>query len=235
VSKSLKSQNHAQLVLFVIANACAMSILLAGWDGFIAFAGQVLKGNWALIGRMLGISAVAGLLVGIAGWALPRKFKETLVFWRVGPRCLPSSRAFSEIAKSDPRIDVDQLRARVGEFPSTATQQSSRWYSIYRKHEKEPAVEDANRAYLLYRDMAALVPIMILVLTVLIRALHLSPPNWIPALGILLSEFVLLVLAARNAGSRLIANVLAIEGSLRTMTKPVAPSTGRRRKPESKA
>jgi hypothetical protein len=228
VSKTLKSQNQAQLVLFVIANACAMAVLLAGWDGFITFASQVLKGNWALIGRMLGLSAVAGLLVGIASWALPRNLKEILVFWRVGLHCLPSSRAFNEIAKSDPRIDVEQLRARVGEFPTTAAEQSSRWYSIYRRHDEEPAVEDANRAYLLYRDMTSLVPIMVLVTIASILVLHPSPPNWIAALGILLCEFVLLVSAARNAGARLVANVLAIEASVRPTNGPVSAATGKR-------
>jgi hypothetical protein len=231
VSKTLKQQNHVSLLLFALANACGITVLLAGWDNFAAFVSEISKGNLSLIGRTVGVTAIAGLIAGIASWVVPRKLKETLVFWRVGPRCMPSSRAFSEIAHADPRIDVVRLQARVGGFPVSPAEQSSRWYSIYRKHEKEPAVEDANRAYLLYRDMTSFVPIVGLAVIIVTRfvALPAQQRNWIGVAAILLLEFLFIAVAARNAGTRLVANVLALEASELIKGTPATPATGRRR------
>ncbi len=230
MSKTLKQQNRIAVLLFALANTCVIAAMLAGWDNFTAFVSEASRGNWSLLGRSLGVPAIAGLIAGIASWVVPRKLKETLVFWRVGVRCMPSSRAFSEIAPADPRIDVDRLRARIGDFPASPSEQSSRWYSIYRKHQKEPAVEDANLAYLLYRDMASLVPIVALA-AVIIRLSVALPAgrNWIGVIVILSFEFLLTSVAARNAGTRLVANVLAIEASEPSKGAPTPAVAARRR------
>jgi hypothetical protein len=235
VSKTLKQQNQVSILLFALVNTCVIAALLGGWENFTAFVSEVSKGNLAFIGRTLGVPAIAGLIAGVASWVVPRKVKETLVFWRVGPRCMPSSRAFSEIAHKDPRIDVKRLRERVSEFPIAPAEQSSCWYSIYRKHHKEPAVEDANRAYLLYRDMTSLVPIVAItaVIVALLVALP-AHPNRTAALFLAL-EFLLTAVAARNAGSRLVANVLAIESSdpASTTSRRATPTRRRTRKGDS--
>lgn len=214
MTKTLKQQNRIPVLLFALANACVIAVMLAGWDSFTAFMKEASSGNWSLLGRSLGVPAVVGLIAGIVSWVVPRKLKETLVFWRVGIRCMPSSRAFSEIAHADPRIDIDRLRARMGEFPVSPSEQSSRWYSLYRKHQKEAAVEDANLAYLLYRDMASLIPII--GLASFIAGLWVAlpgRPNWVGVVVLLALEFLVISVAARNAGTRLVANVLAIEAS----------------------
>lgn len=229
MSKTLKQQNQVSILLFALINTCVIAALLGGWENFTAFVSEVSKGNLAFIARTLGVPAIAGLIAGLASWVVPRKVKETLVFWRIGPRCMPSSRAFSKIAHSDPRIDVKRLRERVGDFPVSPSEQSSCWYSIYRKHLKEPAVEDANRAYLLYRDMTSLVPIVALTAVVVALLVALpAHPNW-PVAIFLAVEFLLTAVAARNAGIRLVANVLAIESSgPGKTTSPRATPTRRR-------
>lgn len=235
MSKTLKQQNQVSILLFALINTCVIAALLGGWENFIAFLSEVSKGNLALLTRTLGVPAIAGLLAGLVSWVVPRNVKETLVFWRVGPRRMPSSRAFSQIANADPRIDVKQLRERIGEFPVSPSEQSSRWYSIYRKHVKEPAVEDANRAYLLYRDMTSLVPIVaITAVTVALLVALPAHPNW-TATTFLVLEFLMTALAARNAGTRLVANVLAIESSepARTTPQRATPSKPRTRKADS--
>jgi hypothetical protein len=230
VSKTLKQQNQVPLLLFALANMCVIAGLLVGWDNFTAFLSEISRGNWSLIGRTLGVPAVAGLIAGVASWLVPRKLKETFVFWRVGPRCMPSSRAFTEVAHADSRIDVNHLRARMGEFPVSPAEQSSLWYSIYRKHQKEPAVEDANRAYLLYRDIASLVPILGLAVIILSTFGDLAVHrHWIGLAALLLLEFLLTSVAARNAGTRLVANVLAIEASDSNKGTPATPTPTRRR------
>lgn len=230
MSKTLKQQNQVSLLIFALANTCAVAALLMGWDNFTAFVSEASKGNWPLIGRTLTVPAVAGVVTGLAGWVLPRKLKETLVFWRIGPRCMPSSRAFTRIAQADPRIDLASLRTRLGELPTSAPDQSSRWYSVYRKHAKEFAVEDANRAYLLYRDMTSLVPIVaVVVIVVRLLGIPSLQRNWITVAVILLIEFLLTAIAGRNAGTRLVANVLAIEASEPTSNTQATPAAGRRR------
>lgn len=230
MSTTLKQQNRVPVLIFALANTCVIAAMLAGWDDFTTFVSEATKGNWSMLGRSLGLPATAGLIAGIASWVVPRKLKEILVFWRVDVRCMPSSRAFSEIARVDPRIDADHLRARMGDFPASPSEQSARWYSIYRKHQKEPAVVDANRAYLLYRDMTSLVPIV--ALATVIVGLSVALPagrNWIGVAVILLIEFLLTGVAARNAGTRLVANVLAIEASEPVKGTPATPATARRR------
>jgi len=230
VSKSLKQQNQVPLLLFALVNTCVFAAMLAGWDNFTAFVSEASKGNWSLVGRSLGVPAIAGLIAGIASWVVPRKLKETLVFWRIGVGCMPSSRAFSEIAQADPRIDVERLRARMGGFPASPSEQSSRWYSVYRKHQKEPAIEDANRAYLLYRDMASLVPVVGLAAVIVGLAVYLpARQSWVGVIVILALEFLLTSVAARNAGIRLVANVLAIEASEPSKGMPATPAAPRRR------
>jgi hypothetical protein len=230
VSKTLKQQNRVPVLLFALASTCVIAVMLAGWDNFTAFVKEASSGNWSLLGRSLGVPAIVGLIAGIASWVVPRKLKETLVFWRVGVRCMPSSRAFSEIAPADPRIDIDRLRGRIGDLPVSPSEQSSRWYSIYRKHQKEPAVEDANVAYLLYRDMASLVPIVGLAAIIVGLWVGLpARPNWIGVIVILAVEFLLTSVAARNAGIRLVANVLAIEASEPNKGIPTTPVAPRRR------
>lgn len=231
MSKTLKQQNQVPVLLFALANACVLAATLAGWENFTAFVSEASKGNWSVVGRSLGVPAIAGLVAGIASWVVPRKLKETLVFWRIGVRCMPSSRAFSKIALVDPRIDVERLRARMGEFPASPSEQSSRWYAIYRKHQKEPAVEDANRAYLLYRDLTSLIPVV--GLAAVIVGLAIAQPtarqSWVGVIVILSLEFLLTSVAARNAGIRLVANVLAIEASEPSKGTPTAPVAPRRR------
>lgn len=81
VSKTLKQQNQASILLFALVNTCVIAALLGGWENFTAFVSEVSKGNLAFIGRTLGVPAIAGLIAGVASWVVRRKVKETLVFW----------------------------------------------------------------------------------------------------------------------------------------------------------
>jgi hypothetical protein len=117
----------------------------------------------------------------------------------------------------------------VGSLPSDSAQQNTVWYSVYRKHSKEAAVNDANSAYLLYRDMAALTPILLLTTIPLGLAVGASAVRTVGLLIGVCVEFLLIVVSARNGGLRLVANVLAIEaaqasGPANTSAPPAAKS-----------
>jgi hypothetical protein len=131
---------------------------------------------------------------------------------------MPSSRAFSELAERDPRVSLDRLRGQVGSFPIAPSKQTALWYGIYQKHQSEPQVEDANAAYLRYRDMSALLPLLASA-SVAFAALEKS--SWTTSMlveAVLLAELVVVTQAARNAANSLVTNVLAIESSANSTT-----------------
>lgn len=213
MSKTLKQRNQPQLVTFTIANVVTLSVIALGTQRMLSLAEDIAKGSWSTLGKVIVIPAVVALLLGLIGWAVPREWKETVIFWRLGDRCLPSSRAFSQIATSDPRIDAASLINQLGAFPLEPSKQTAAWYAIYRRHVNEPSVEDAHGAYLLYREMAGLVGVSWIAALILGICFHFS---WKPiAIGesFLVIEYCVVMLAARHSGEHLVANVLAIESA----------------------
>jgi len=71
--KSLKERNQTQLITFVLANAIGLGILLQGLNQVIFLLDSVSKGNIAVIGRLIAIPAALALIIGILGWAIPRR------------------------------------------------------------------------------------------------------------------------------------------------------------------
>jgi hypothetical protein len=115
-----------------------------------------------------------------------------------------------------------RLAERIGEVPTAADKQNALWYSIYRTHNKEASVNDANGAYLLYRDMAALFPLLMVVVVACSIMISSTMSTIALVLTGLTIEMGVVVLAARNAGVRLVANVLAIEATLQPKAKTAA-------------
>lgn len=214
MSKSLKQKNRPQIITFLVINACALLAVILGPNAVLKFIGEASKGDLALLGKLVAAPAILSLLVGIIGWSLPRTWKEALVFWRVGATRLPSSRAFTELAAKDPRIDMDRLRNRLGKFPKEPSKQTALWYGVYRKHCAEAPVEDANGAYLRYREMTALLPLLVIATLILILRNGIPWMKSILSCGLFVSEYLIVRQAARNAAKSLVTNVLAVESSV---------------------
>ena len=211
MTKTLKQQNHALLVTYLVVNIVGMGTLLGNPNGVAGLLDAGHQGNWSMLGHTLSLSAIVSVIIGIATWVLPTAAKETLVFWRTGMRRLPSSRAFSHIARNDPRINIKQLRARLATpFPQGAKEQTAVWYGLYHQHAHAPAVTDSNRAYLLLRDMTALTALLVPVVVLLCIDLGIPVGREIQLLSTLCLEYLILSMAARNAASRLVANVLSL-------------------------
>jgi hypothetical protein len=211
--KSLKEKNQTQLITFVLANAIGLGVLLQGFRQVLMLLDSVTKGNVAVIFRLVAIPAGLALLIGILGWAVPRRWKETVIFWRIDRNCLPSSRAFSVIALNDPRIDRKRLAKKHGPLPNEPGQQTVLWYNLYRKNAENGAVEDAHCAYLRYREMTALAVTIMAVFLVAAGLVH--PPGRAIVLGIsvIAAQYLLLLVAARHAAGHFVSNVLAIESA----------------------
>jgi hypothetical protein len=213
MSKSLKERNQTQLITFVLANAIGLGILLQGLREVLFLLDSVSKGNIAVIFRLVAIPAGLAVLIGILGWAVPRRWKETVIFWRTDKNCLPSSRAFSVIALNDPRIDRKRLAKRHGPLPNAPDQQTVLWYSLYRKNAENGAVEDAHCAYLRYREMTALAVSIMAIFLVASGVVHSSSRTILVGAVSIAAEYLLLLVAARNAADHFVSNVLAIESA----------------------
>lgn len=210
MAKTLKQRNQPQLVTFTIVNVLTLSAVALGTQTLLSLADDIAKGSWATLGKVIAVPAVASLLLGVFGWAVPREWKEILIFWRFGKRCLPSSRAFSQIAISDPRIDMARLSNQLGSFPIEPAKQTAVWYAIYRKYMGEPSVEDAHGAYLLYREMTGLVGICLVAVLVAGPFFHVSWRLTATSVSLLVIEYLVVMLAARHSAQHMVANVLAI-------------------------
>jgi hypothetical protein len=154
----------------------------------------------------LAVLAATPPVIYLASSLFSAQMKACFVFWRI-TNPLPSHRAFTELVHDDPRIDVTALRAKIVEFPRDARDQGVAWYRLYTGLAAREEVLDANKRYLLFRDAAT----VSLVLAFLAPALiFFSAGSWTAALCIFAAQFILCAIAARVAGNRLVATVLAL-------------------------
>ena len=211
--KSLKEKNQTQLITFVLANAIGLGVLLQGFRQVLMLLDSATKGNISVIFRLVAIPAGLALLIGILGWAVPRRWKETVIFWRIDRNCLPSSRAFSVMALNDPRIDHKCLAKKHGPLPNEPGQQTVLWYNLYRKNAENGAVEDAHCAYLRYREMTALAVTIMAVFLVAAGLVHAPGRAIVIGVSVIAAQYLLLLVAARNAAGHFVSNVLAIESA----------------------
>jgi hypothetical protein len=220
MAKSLKQKNQPQLITFVVSNAIALGVIALGLPQLLNLLQELSKGNWTIVGKLIAVPAFLTLVTGTIGWAMPRTAKESIVFWKTGRRCLPSSRAFTVIGHRDPRVDMKQLLTKHGPFPTECAEQTALWYRIYRTHTADTSVEDAHGAYLRFREMATLATAFIVV--GIACGAFFDVPIKRDVIGVLLLvvEYMIVVFAARNAATHLVSNVLALESAKLTPEVP---------------
>jgi hypothetical protein len=153
-------------------------------------------------------SAFIVIAVGVINALFSPTAKARLIFLR-WQHPLPGSRAFSEMAKTDTRIDLDKLKAAVGPFPKTPARQNAVWYSLYKSMENDPAVRQVHKSYLLTRDYAVFAALFIPILGGLALVQYPTSTMALSYAGFLVIQFVLVIRAARNHGFRFVTTVLA--------------------------
>ena len=205
---TLKDQNVSTIRLFVGGVVLAFAALHLGAD----VVGETLTPSSIAASvdpYRLAVSAVGGVFSLLLLNLLPPSAKAALVFWRVRD-VLPGARAFTVIGPRDERVDLGALATTYGDLPTSPAQQNRQWYRIYREREGEPGVRDAHRSYLLYRELAS-VSVLLLVLLIVASAAVIGAPFQLTLLfGVLLGGvYVLAAVNARHSGERLVANVLA--------------------------
>ncbi|MGV6851489.1 MAG: hypothetical protein ACWA5R_04815 [bacterium] len=199
---SLKARNRATIWGLIVFDGLLLCIFLFG----LPIKSLSLDNDSLLM--MLLASSVGPLIAGFLNGLVSSDVKAIFVFWRF-KYVLPGHQAFSVLVHADPRIDIKNLKASIGVFPSDPKDQNQLWYSLYRKHEGDVRVEDSHRNFLLYRDCASLTLLVGVVVAICTLVFELD--TWqvaVLAAGMLL-QYGICVIAAQNSGKRFVQNVLA--------------------------
>ena len=205
--KSLKDTNNARLATAVVANLVLYAILVRGE--------QIVAGGWPMAWRAGTELVPAGLLltlITVANGLLSPMAKARLVFWR-WHHPLPGCRAFSVHAKRDPRVNMNALRAKLGNFPKSEPDQNAAWYRLYRSVEHEVAVAQGQRDFLFARDYAALAALAIIPLGTAAFVQAGSSRQASTYLAVLIARYLVTRSAAANFGKRFVCTVLAIKSA----------------------
>lgn len=202
-AKSLKDQYRWSLWLAIAANTLVLGAILHG--------GPALSDVPGLLGRASALLPVgfACLTTTVVNGLLTAGTKARLVFLR-WHYPLPGCRAFSKLAQSDPRIDLDRLRQAVGgKFPEKPRAQNAAWRLLLDAAEDEPKVLQSHRDFLLTRDLTGLAAIVLVVFGAIGLAFA---PTWKVAIFYvvgLAAQYLVMRQAASNYGSRFVCTVMA--------------------------
>ena len=202
---TLKDQNRGPLMAVLGLNLVFLTLVVK--------TGRLLDPSFSDVAKQWRDLLPAGISVVIAGvinGLLSSDNKARLVFWRWS-NPLPGSFAFSLYAHRDHRIDVAALRKIVGMWPSDPREQNATWYKLYKSVTSEPAVIDAHRHFLLTRDYSAISFIILLSAGLFGFWFIPSSATAVSYVGIVLLQYLLATLAARNYGVRLVTTVLALK------------------------
>lgn len=188
--------NAFALYAFASLKAPSMAALLA------------LATSWESNWTGLVSAALAFAIVSVLDGVLPSHMKEQLVFWRQH-NPLPGSRVFTQYGKNDPRVDVRRIKEKYGRLPHQPGEQNRLWYSIYKTVRHDPAVLQIQSDYLFCRDYTAVSAIFLIVGSV--SCLVIASVQRTAACSVLLLiQYLIVRLAARNYGIRLATTVLAV-------------------------
>jgi hypothetical protein len=204
-SKTLKGRNLAWLVATLTLD-CLVLLALA----FPTALEGVTPSRMAFIrGTLTAFLPIPTLMLS---YLISAEKKAILVFWRL-KYPLPGSRAFSQHAPADHRIDLSKLRKHVGEFPTNERDQNAKWFSLYKLVDSDPSVVDSHKNYLLFRDIAAMSLILVILVPVVMYFSGTDNSSVVICGTWFLGQYLVAALAARNSGVRFVQNVLAVHSS----------------------
>ena len=204
MASSLKARANLYLMPVIAFDALAEYGILFQPDFAIAAQIEAFK---------LAASSVLFIAIGIVlTGLLSANAKARLVFWR-WRHPLPGSRAFTEVARTDPRVDLARIRNAHGTLPRAPDQQNRLWYQIYQRHQRSPAVSDTHLRFLFCRDGAAASVILFLFVGAIVAWARPAALLGVAALTLLALQYLFFAIAGRFYGDRMICSVLALESS----------------------
>jgi hypothetical protein len=208
--KSLKEQNAWLIRTALVVHAVAFAYVVFQPLPFIQFAEpgltRKLQAFLAPGSISLGLIALTRLvLLGL----IPPQMRDRLIHWRWS-NPLPGARAFTKIGPSDSRVDMSKLEKKYGPLPTDPAQQDRLFYSIYKKHANDVGVLDAHKSYLAARDIGT-INLLLMILLLPVAAWFAQDGKTLAVYSVfLVLAYVLMCLAAKAYGMRLVQNSLAV-------------------------
>jgi hypothetical protein len=206
-AKTLQNENSIKRYSFIAVHFVIVYILIIYKDFSMEKVGSIYS---AVMNPKSAFSFLIPLICIILNGIVSSKAKESIVFWRFR-NALPGCRVFTILAKNDDRIDLLKLKDMYGKLPINPRAQNVLWYSIYKKHSTEPRILDAQRNYLLARDLTAISFILMFSLPVCLWLASVPAAILLKYLAIAIIQFLLIGTSARHFGERFACTVLAIE------------------------
>lgn len=201
----LKTKNIPNIILFLLWCSAIYTLFLVGFENFWIDFSSLFKELSKKEGILFTLSP---LLCFVLTGLLSPDFKAKLVFWRL-KNPLPGSRAFTELGPKDCRIDISELRRKMGDVPEQPEEQNRGWYKLYKQVQNKATVTSAHQSFLLARDLAA-ISFLFLILTP--WSIYFTEKEITVMLGVYISiffiQYVVLCFVAQNHANRFVCNVL---------------------------
>ena len=205
LKRSLKARNLKFLIPILVINILLIVILISPNSKLDI---TLLKNLYSLpLKAEIATTPIAIFLCLLINALIPSNLKALIIFWRMD--ALPGHRAFSHWVFSDSRINLDALRSKLGVFPDNPKSQNSLWYSLLKKHESNIVIKEAHQYFLLFRDAASIVLIILMIFSVSTFFYEIHTTKFV--FLILLGEYLTLMIATRNMANGLVKNVLSLE------------------------
>jgi hypothetical protein len=201
---NLKNKNIPSLWVFFSFNVAVLLSL---------FYVNNFSGISANFHSLLNIKAssilISPLILFIINGLLSSNQKAGIVFWRFND-ILPGCRAFSVHGKNDYRVDLTRLAAVHGALPVDPKAQNLLWYKLYQSQRKDSLIQASHQRFLLARDIVAIAFLFIPLVGIPFIFVGKQPLNWY-YLGLLILQYLIVMVTARNYGCRFVTDVLAAE------------------------
>lgn len=206
MEKDLKAQNLVSLTAIYVGTFFLVALVHWSVEEVFTFTNQLAKQAYV----MAAITSFGCVLSNF----LPNSLKHILIFFRFR-NVLPGHRC-KMICEKDPRLSIEHLENRWPELfaqDMEENKQNSYWYrEIYSLVRNAPEVLQAHRSFLLYRDAASglfIIMIGLLVWRFISAYVSLSSLGaW--SLLFLLGVILLLGQAGRQSGNRMVVNAVAV-------------------------
>ncbi len=200
---SLKEENSKITWIFIVFCLTLYIIFQGGtlsWSGlFDTFNQMNVKGIVFTLSPIIAI-----VLTGI----ISAKNKARLVFWR-WKNALPGHRVFTQIATKDSRINLEELKTKIGTLPKKPVEQNQMWYTIYKKHRNDITVRSEHKKFLLSRDLTAIATLFMVFGTIGLAFMNQDLMLTLSYFGLMFLIYIILSIVSQNSGKRFVCNVLA--------------------------
>jgi hypothetical protein len=204
---TLKSDNVWRLITVLAANVIVFNVALS-YEWLDVSNVELIAAQWKHLWAQIGSVTLATVIVIALNGLFSATAKFRLVFWR-WRFPLPGCRAFSAHLKNDPRIDFRLIESKFGAVPAEPVAQNALWYRIYGSVESLPVVRSVHRDFLFCRDYAALSAIFLVLFGSLILIGEVTTTLRWTYFGLLMLQYVIAAIAARNYGTRLVTSAVA--------------------------